>query len=98
MNHSERIFHIARQRRNFTRTLVAEVVELYLTSLSDDIASGEWVDIPGIGKLQVIREETKGTLKSISRGGKRVERQPGMRLRTKMRLYDVFKRRCHGED
>jgi nucleoid DNA-binding protein len=97
MNHSDRIARVARQQRRLTRPVVAEIVALYLAVLSDDIANGEWVELPGIGKLQVIREETSGTLHSITHGGKRVKRKPGMRLRTKMRLSDTFKRRCHEE-
>jgi nucleoid DNA-binding protein len=94
MNHTERIAHVARQRRGLTRNLVDEVVDLYLETLATEIAAGEWTDIPGIGKMQVIQEETKGTLKSIVAGGQRETRKPGLRLRTKIRLYEKFKRRC----
>lgn len=95
MNHTERIAHIARQQRRLTQNLVREVVDLYLEALSQDIATGEWVDIPGIGKMQVLQEETRGTLRSIVANGRRELRKPGIRLRTKIRLYEAFKRRCH---
>jgi nucleoid DNA-binding protein len=94
MNHTERIAQVARQRRGLTRNLVAEVVDLYLQALANEIAAGEWVDIPGIGKLQVTQEETKGMLMSIVAGGQREIRRPGLRLRTKVRLYEAFKRQC----
>lgn len=93
MNHTERIAHVARQQRRLTQNFVREVVELYLEALSQDIASGEWIDIPGIGKMQVLQEETRGTLRSIVANGHREMRKPGMRLRTKMRLYEVFKQK-----
>lgn len=94
MNHTQRIAHVARQRRSLTKTLVREAVERYLEALADEIASGEWVDIPYIGKVQVIREEGKGYVTSITPSGQRVRRAVRMRLRTKVRLYEKFKRRC----
>ena len=95
MNHTQRIAHIARQQRHLTQNLVREVVELYLEALSQHIASGEWIDLPGIGKIQVLQEETRGTLKAIMANGRREARKPGQRLRTRIRLYEAFKRRCH---
>lgn len=94
MNHTQRIAHVARQRRSLTKALVREAVERYLEVLAEEIASGEWVDIPGIGKMQVSREEGKGYVTSIALGGQRVRRKVQMRLRTKLRLYEQFKRRC----
>lgn len=94
MNHTQRIAHVARQRRKFTKALVKEVVELYLESLADEIASGEWVDIKGIGKIQVVQEDANSILSSFGKDGKRVKRYITHRLRTKIRLYERFKRRC----
>lgn len=94
MNHTQRIAHVARQRRSLTKALVREAVERYLEVLAEEIASGEWVDIPGFGKVQVSREEGKGFVTSITQGGQRVRRKVQMRLRTRIRLYDKFKRRC----
>lgn len=94
MNHTQRIAHVARQRRSLTKALVREAVERYLEALAEEIASGEWVDIPGIGKVQVSREEGKGYVTSISSGGQRVRRKVQMRLRTKIRLYEKFRQRC----
>ena len=94
MNHTQRIAHVARQRRYLTQAIVRESVERYLEALAEDIASGEWVDIPGIGKVQVIREEGQGYVTAFGVGGQRVRRRVKMRLRTKVRLYDKFKRRC----
>jgi len=97
VNHTERIAHVARQRRSLTKALVREAVERYLEVLAEEIASGEWVDIPGIGKVQVSREEGKGYVTSISSGGQRVRRKVQMRLRTKIRLYEKFRQRCRGQ-
>lgn len=94
MNHTQRIAHVARQRRSLTKMLVRESVERYLEALAEEIASGEWIDIPYIGKVQVIREEGKGYVTSITTSGQRVRRQVQMRLRTKIRLYEKFKQRC----
>lgn len=94
MNHTQRIAHVARQRRSLTKALVREAVERYLEALAEEIASGEWVDIPGIGKVQVSREEGKGYVTSITPSGQRVRRKVQMRLRTKIRLYEKFRQRC----
>ena len=51
MNHTQRITHVARQRRTLTKALVREAVERYLVALADEIAGGEWVDIPYLGKI-----------------------------------------------
>ncbi len=94
MNHTQRVAHVARQRRNLTKSLVRESVERYLETLAEEIASGAWVDIPYIGKLQVMREEGKGFVTSITPSGTRIRRPVKLRLRTKIRLYDKFKRCC----
>jgi nucleoid DNA-binding protein len=94
VNHTQRIAHVARQRRSLTKALVREAVERYLEVLAEEIASGEWVDIPGIGKVQVSREEGKGYVTSITPGGQRVRRKVQMRLRTRIRLYEKFRQRC----
>jgi len=97
MNHTQRVAHVARQRRSLTKAIVRESVERYLEALADEIASGDWVDIPYIGKVQVMREEGKGYVTSISTGGQRVRKKVQMRLRTKVRLYEKFKQRCRRE-
>lgn len=94
MNHTQRIAHVARQRRALTKALVREAVERYFEALAEDIAQGEWVDLPGIGKIQVIQEEADGVLTSFSKDGQRVKRRVTRRLRTKVRLYEAFKARC----
>jgi len=62
--------------------------------LAEEIASGEWVDIPYIGKIQVVREEGQGHVTVITGDGTRQCRKVQMRLRTKVRLYEKFKREC----
>jgi hypothetical protein len=85
---------VARQRRSLTKAVVREAVERYLEARAADVASGEWVDIPYIGKIQVMREETNARLLSFGKGGLRVQRQVKQRLRTKVRLYEKFRVRC----
>jgi nucleoid DNA-binding protein len=94
VNHTQRIAYVARQRRSLTKALVREAVERYLEALAEEIATGAWVDIPGIGKVQVSREEGKGYVTSITTGGQRVRRKVQIRLRTKIRLYEKFRQRC----
>ena len=94
MNHTQRIAHVARQRRSLTKALVREAVERYLEVLAEEIASGDWVDVPGIGKIRVIQEEADGILTSFGKDGQRVKRRVTHRLRTKVRLYEKFRRRC----
>jgi nucleoid DNA-binding protein len=94
VNHTQRIAHAARQRRSLTKALVREAVERYLEALAEEISSGEWVDILGIGKVQVSREEGKGYVTSITPDGQRVRRKVQMRLRTRIRLYEKFRQRC----
>jgi DNA-binding protein len=94
VNHTQRIAHVARQRRSLTKALVREAVERYLEAVAQEIATGEWVDLPGIGKIQVTREEGSGYVTAILADGQRARRKVQMRLRTKMRLYETFKRRC----
>lgn len=94
MNHTQRVAYVARQRRSLTKTVVRESVERYLEALAEEIASGEWVDIPYIGKIQVVREEGKGFVTSIMADGTLQRRKVRLRLRTKVRLYDAFKRQC----
>ena len=94
MNHTQRVAHVARQRRSLTKAAVRESVERYLEALAEEIASGEWVDIPYIGKVQVSLEEGKGYVNAITADGSRQRRKVQLRLRTKVRLYEKFKRRC----
>lgn len=94
LNHTQRIAHVARQRRSLTKSVVRESVERYLEALAEEIAGGEWVDIPYIGKIQVVREEGKGYVTAITADGTRQKRKVQMRLRTKVRLYNRFRQRC----
>ena len=94
MNHTQRVAYVAQQRRHLTKALVREAVELYLETLAEEISTGEWVDILGIGKVQVCCEEGKGFVTSLTSDGKRVLRKVRMRLRTRIRLYEKFKLQC----
>ena len=85
MNHTERINETARQNRHLTRRLVKEAVETYLELLTEEITTGEWVDIPGIGKIQVSVEDGSGA----------EQLRTHHRLRTKIRLAEAFKTKCY---
>lgn len=85
MNHTERIAETARRHRHLTRRLVKEAVETYLELLAEGIAKGEWVDLYGIGKIQVSVEAGSGMLLVRGKDGQRTTQQVKMRLRTKVR-------------
>ena len=91
MNHTQRIAHVARQKRYLTKAIVLEAVELYLEALAEEVSRGYWVDLKGIGKIQVVQEEADGVLTSFGKNGKRIKRQVRQRLRTKLRLRASFK-------
>ena len=97
MNHTERIAHIARQERYFTRHLVAEVIAYYLQTIGDDLVAGEWVELLGIGRIQVTVEAASGKLYPIQKDGRRAARKPTIRVRTKVRLSAGFKKWCKGD-
>ncbi|HUN09330.1 MAG TPA: hypothetical protein PLQ56_22185 [Aggregatilineales bacterium] len=97
VNHTQRVAHVSRQRRYLTNAKVREVVERYLATMADEIASGEWVDISYIGKVQVVQEEGSGYVNAIVAGGTRAKRRLQIRLRTRVRLNERFKRRCRAE-
>lgn len=91
MNHTQRVAYVARQKRYLTKSIVREAVELYLDALAEEIAEGDWVDVKGIGKIQVIQEDANITLTSFGKDGKRARTQVKHRLRTKIRLSSTFK-------
>ncbi|MBZ0305217.1 MAG: HU family DNA-binding protein [Anaerolineae bacterium] len=95
MNHTQRIEETARQYRHLTRKVAKEAIETYLALLAEDIASGEWVEIPGIGKIQVVKEKGAGRLMAILPNGKRIPRSVGVRLRTRIRLTEQMKSHCY---
>lgn len=95
MKHTDRVALVARQKRSLTQKLVREAVERYFEVLAEEIAQGEQVELYGIGKIQVSRERGHGTLQTIGPGGTRIPRQAGWRLRTRIRLFEAFKLRCH---
>ncbi len=97
MKHTDRVAWVARQKRAFTQKLVREAVERYFDVLAGEIARGELVELYGIGKVQVIREEGHGILQAIGPGGTRTPRQAGWRLRTRIRLFEAFRLRCHDQ-
>ena len=97
MKHTDRVALVARQKRAFTQKLVREAVERYFEALAEEIARGEQVELYGIGKIQISREEGHGTLQAIGPGGTRIPRSAGWRLRTRIRLFEAFRQHCHEE-
>lgn len=95
MKHTDRVALVARQKRSLTQKLVREAVERYFETLAEEIAQGEQVELFGIGRIQITREEGHGVLHAIGPGGTRIPRQAGWRLRTRIRLFEDFKQRCH---
>ena len=95
MKHTDRVALVARQKRALTQKLVREAVERYFEALAEEIACGEQVELFGIGRIQVSREQGHGVLHAIGPGGTRIPRKAGWRLRTRIRLFDAFKQRCH---
>src|SRR5688572_7401473 len=79
MNHTQRIEETARRHRQLTRNLAKNAVETYLALLAEEIANGEWVEILGVGKIQVVKEDRR--ILSIA-----TDNRLTLRLRTKVRL------------
>jgi hypothetical protein len=97
MKHTDRVALVARQKRAFTQKLVREAVESYFEALAEEIAQGEQVELYGIGRIQVSREQGHGVLHAIGPGGARIPRKVGWRLRTRIRLFEAFRQHCHEE-
>ena len=94
MNHTDRVYHVARQVRGLSREMAREAIERYLASAADELAEGEWITLPGIGRLQIVARQNGGRLLAQLGGGQRSYRQPGLRLQTRLRLSDDFKAQC----
>lgn len=92
MNHTERIHEVARRQRQLTRRLVKEAIESYLQLLAEEIAGGEWVDLYGIGKIRIASEVGSGM---VIPKGRTIPTIVTRRLRTQVRLFEVFKRACY---
>jgi len=60
---------------------VKEAVELYLEVLANEIASGEWIDIKDIGKIQVLQEEANIVLTSFGKDNTRLKQHVSNRMR-----------------
>ncbi len=94
MNHTERVFHVARQVRGLTRDLAREAIERYLASAAQEMAEGEWVTLPSIGRVQIVTRRSGGRLLSKLANGQVSYREPGLRLQARVRMSDDFKARC----
>jgi nucleoid DNA-binding protein len=87
MNHTERIHQAARQVRGLTRAMAREAIEGYLRSAADDLAEGNWVTLPGIGRIQLVIRRSGGRLRTTLKPGEHGVRQP---LRTRRRVKAAY--------
>jgi nucleoid DNA-binding protein len=97
MNHTERVFQVARQVRGLTRDLAREAIERYLASAAQEMAEGEWVTLPSIGRVQIVSRRNGGRLLSKLANGQVSYREPGLRLQARVRMSDDFKGRCRAQ-
>jgi len=94
MNHVGRIYKVAGEVRGLTREMARAAVDGYLEALAEEIAAGGWVNLPGIGRVQVILRLNKGLLRARLEAGRQGTRPPGVSVQTKIRLSTAFKARC----
>ncbi len=94
MNHTNRIIHVTRQVRGVTREHARQVVELYLASVAEEVASGELVTLPSIGKLQLTVRPNTGRIVVDINGDHTQLRKPGSRVQTSLRLNESLKQQC----
>jgi len=95
MNHTERIHHVARQVRGLTREKARQAVELYLKCVADELAHGEMIPLPSIGRVRVIIRKNSGRLLAHINGDHSELRDPGYRVQVSLRLTDDLKAQCH---
>src|SRR5271166_2423706 len=95
MNHTERMHEVARQVRGLTRNLAREAIERYLASAADEIARGETVVLPGIGRMHAVIRKNGGRLVAHINGDRSERREPGYRVQLCLRLDEDFKAACH---
>ncbi len=93
MNHTERIHEASRQVRGLTRAMAREAIEGYLRSAADDLAEGNWVTLPGIGRIQLVIRRSGGRLRTTLKPGEHGFRQPGLRVQTCVHLSDPLRAR-----
>ncbi len=93
MNHTERIHQASRQVRGLTRAMAREAIEGYLRSAADDLAEGNWVTLPGIGRIQLVIRRSGGRLRTPLKPGEHGFRQPGLRVQTCVHLSDPLRTR-----
>jgi len=95
MNHTERIHHVARQVGGLTREKARQAVELYLECVADELAHGEMIPLPSIGRVRVVIRKNSGRLLARFNGNRTEARDPGYRVQVSLRLTDELKARCH---
>lgn len=91
MNHTQRVFEVARQVRGLTRDHARQAVELYLASIAEEAARGEIVSLPSIGRLNLVCRKNGGKLKSRVSRAEIADTDPGYRVQTCIHLSDALK-------
>ncbi len=91
MNHTQRVFEVARQVRGLTRDHARQAVELYLASIAEEVAHGETVTLPSIGRLNLVCRKNGGKLKSRVSRVEIADTDPGYRVQACVHLSDALK-------
>lgn len=94
MNHTERVFEVARQVRGLTRELARDAIEQYLLLAAEEAALGAWVTLPGIGRLRIGCYRNRGRLKNRVSPAALPIHDPGIRVQACIHLNDDFKAQC----
>ncbi len=81
MNHTERIIHVSRQVRGLTREHARQAIELYLESVANELAHGELVTLPSVGRLHVVIRKNGGRIIADITAKRHQMREPGNRLK-----------------
>jgi len=94
MNHTERIIHVSRQVRGLTREHDRQAVELYLESVANELAQGDLVTLPNVGRLHVVIRQNGGRIIADITAKQPQLRKPGDRVQGCWRLSDDLKTQC----
>jgi nucleoid DNA-binding protein len=75
--------------------MAREAVERYLASAAAEVAQGEIVTLPSVGRLHVALRKNGGRLLANINGDRSELREPGYRVQVCFRLTDELKAQCH---
>jgi len=94
MNHTERIIQVSRQVRGLTREHARQAVELYLESVANELAQGDLVTLPSVGRLHVVIRKNGGRIIADITAKQPQMRAPGNRVQGCWRLSEELKAQC----